>query len=372
MTATVAQLVRIINALAPPRLAESWDHVGLQIGDRNWPVRKVCTALDPLPEVVADACAKEVDLLVTHHPLFFKPIHSIDCASPQGRIVEMAVAHKLAIFCAHTNLDSVAGGVNDVLADRLGLSQRRVLDAPADANLSKLVVFTPATHVKAILDVLFDMDAGRLGNYSCCTFRCEGIGTFLPGTDASPAVGRVGALSEVQENRIEILVDRDGVGMLVKAIQAVHPYETMAYDIYPLAGGHPHAGLGRIGTLPAALPLNALARQFKSALNLSVVKVVGPEDMTIESVAICSGSGSSLLKAAIAAGAQAYVSGDLGYHTARDAQQAGIGLIDVGHFGSEQPIVDAFAGSIRRAIDAAGLTVVVDASAREADPFHYL
>ena len=172
MTATVAQFVRILDHLAPPRLAESWDNVGLQIGNRNWPVRKVWTALDPLPEVVARACENKVDFLVTHHPLFFKPVKHIDCSSPLGKVVQMALSRRLAIFSAHTNLDSVPGGVNDVLVDRMGLHKVRVLAGPADADMCKLVVFVPSNRVKAILDVLFAMDAGRMGNYSCCSFRC--------------------------------------------------------------------------------------------------------------------------------------------------------------------------------------------------------
>ncbi len=372
MTATVAQLVHLLDRLAPPRLAESWDNVGLQIGNRNWPVSKVWTALDPLPEVVAGACDNGVDLLVTHHPLFFKPVTRIDCASPLGRIAEMALSRQLAIYSAHTNLDSVAGGVNDVLAERMGLGKVRVLAGAGDAGMCKLAVFVPGNHVKAILETLFALDAGRMGNYSCCTFRCEGIGTFLPGVGASPAIGRTGALTEVQENRIEILVARDDLGSVVDAVKQVHPYEVMAYDVYPLAVPDHQTGLGRVGELAAPLPLEAFAAQLKAALNLSTLKVAGQAGMVVETVAVCSGSGASLLPAAIASGAQAYVSGDLGYHTARDAQQAGIGLIDIGHFGSEHLVVDVLAASIRDAIKASGLSATVEAAGMETDPFHYL
>lgn len=372
MTGTVAQFVRILDHLAPPRLAEAWDNVGLQIGNRNWPVNKVWTALDPLPEVVARACENDVDLLVTHHPLFFKPVKGIDCESPLGRIAEMALSRQLAIFSAHTNLDSVPGGVNDVLAERMGLSKVRVLTGPADAGMCKLVVFVPASHLKTVLDTLFTMDAGRMGNYSCCTFRCEGVGTFLPGADASPAVGKSGTLTEVQESRIEVLVPRGDIGTVVNAVKMVHPYESMAYDVYPLADRDHQAGLGRVGELLSPLPLDAFAAKLKASLNLSAVKVVGKPEMVVETVAGCSGSGSSLMAAAIASGAHAYVSGDLGYHTARDAQQAGIGLIDIGHFGSEHLVVDVLAAFIRDAIKASGLSATVEAADTETDPFHYL
>jgi dinuclear metal center YbgI/SA1388 family protein len=372
MTGTVAHIISIMNRLAPLRLAESWDNVGLQLGNPAWPVHKVWTALDPLPEVVARACDNDVDVLVTHHPLFFKPVQRIDCGTPLGRMVEMALSRRLAIFSAHTNLDSVTGGVNDVLAGRIGLDQLRVLGDAVDAHMVKLVVFVPSTHVRVILDSLYALDAGRIGNYRCCTFRCKGTGTFLPEGDATPSVGKMNTLTEVQESRVEIIVAQDDLKPVVAALQKAHPYETMAYDVYPLSGRDQRAGLGRVGKLLSPMPLDALSGRLKAKLNLSTVKVVGEPDLMVETVAVCSGSGSSLMTAAIASGAQAYVSGDLGYHTARDAQQAGIGLIDIGHFGSEHLVVDVLAASMQDAIKASGLTITVEAVDTETDPFHYL
>jgi dinuclear metal center YbgI/SA1388 family protein len=372
MTATVAQFIHILEQLAPPRLAEGWDTVGLQLGNRDWPVNKVWTALDPLPEVVAAACENEVDLLVTHHPLFFKAINRIDCQTPQGRIAEMALSGKLAIYSAHTNLDSVKGGVNDALAGRMGLTNLRALVSPADSNSCKLVVFVPGTHLQAVLEALFSLGVGRIDNYSCCTFRSRGVGTFLPGVDASPAVGKGGELTEVQEDRIEVRLDRAEVSKVVDALKAVHPYEAMAYDVYPVSESDPRMGLGRVGDLPSALPLADLAKNLKAELHLAAVRATGDMKRRVTRLALCSGSGSSLLPAAIASGAQAYVSGDLGYHTARDAQQAGIGLIDIGHFGSEHLIVEVLAASLRGACQSAGIPAVVEAAGMEADPFHYL
>jgi len=372
MTATVAQFERLLNDLAPQHLAESWDNVGLQIGSRSWPVKKVWTALDPLPEVVAAACEHKVDLLVTHHPLFFKPLKQIDCEASLGRIAAMALAGKLAIFCAHTNLDSTVGGVNDVLGEQMGLGQLRVLGASADAGMSKLVVFAPETHTRAVMDALFAEGAGRIGNYSCCSFRCMGTGSFWPDEQAAPALGQVGLLNEVPESRIEVLISNDNVDRMVNAAKQAHPYETMAYDVYPLTARDHRTGLGRVGSLAAAMPLDRFARHLKSALRLPVVKIAGSADRPVQSVALCSGSGASLLKQAVASGADAYVSGDIGYHTARDAQQAGIGLVDIGHFGSEHIIVDVLAAAIRAAAAAAGIPAVVEASDLETDPFHYV
>jgi dinuclear metal center YbgI/SA1388 family protein len=372
MTGTVAQLIGILERIAPPRLAEPWDNVGLQIGNPDWVVKKVWTALDPLPEVVAGACDNDVDLLVTHHPLFFKPIKKLDCRAPQGRIVQMALSRKLAVYSAHTNLDSAAGGVNDVLAGRMGLVNLRGLAAPADIDAHKLVVFVPETHLQPILDALHGLDVGRIDNYSGCTFRCQGVGSFVPGMDASPAVGQRGTLTEVSEMRLEIRLPRDDIGRVVDVLKKVHPYESMAYDVYPLSNGDQRTGLGRVGDLPSPLSLDDFSRQLKGALHLSMVRVTGRSDQLVKTVAVCSGSGSSLINAATASGAQVYVSGDLGYHTARDAEQAGIGLIDVGHFGSEHLIVDVLADSVRKASRAAGISIMVEAAPMEADPFHYL
>ena len=372
MTATVAQFVRLLNDLAPSRLAESWDNVGLQLGSLDWPVKKVWTALDPLPEVVAGACENNVDLLVTHHPLFFKPVKQIDCDAPLGRITEAALAGKLAIFCAHTNLDSTVGGVNDVLAERMGLEQLQVLGTPVKLGLSKLVIFAPETHARKVMDALFAEDAGQIGNYSCCSFRCPGTGSFLPGEQAVPAVGEVGSFNEVKESRIEVVIPNETVDQMVRTAEKAHPYETMAYDVYPLSGNDHRVGLGRVGLLNPPMASKAFLERLKSVFDLKTVKVAGPVDKMVQTVALCSGSGGSLLPSAIASGADVYVSGDLGYHSARDAQQADIGLVDIGHFGSEHIIVEVLAEAIRKAAAAAGIGVVVESSDLETDPFDYV
>ncbi len=371
MPATVAQFIRLLDRIAPPRLAETWDNVGLQIGSLRWPVEKVWTALDALPEVVDRACESGVDLLVTHHPLIFKPVKRIDADSAVGRIAQSALSQQLAIVAAHTNLDSVPGGVNDALADRIGLVDVGALTGKPAHDMLKVMVFVPSTHVQAVLEAMFTLDAGQIGNYTCCSFRCEGTGTFLPGQAARPAIGETGRLNEVQESRIEITVHQDQLDLLLEAIRRVHPYESVACDIYPLKQTPSAAGLGRVGELASPMSLEALSARLKSVLNLSAVKVVGQAHTQVKRVALCSGSGASLAAAAIAAGAQVYISGDLGYHTARDAQQAQMALIDIGHFGSEHLIVDVLAASLRESIQTAGISATIEACGMETDPFDY-
>ena len=371
MPATVAQFIQLLDRIAPPRLAEAWDNVGLQIGSLTWPVEKVWTALDPLPEVVDRACENGVGLLVTHHPLIFKPIRRIEADSTVGRIARAALSQQLAIVAAHTNLDSVPGGLNDALAERMGLVDVRALAGQLDPKMLKVVVFVPATHVRAVLEAMFTVEAGHIGNYTCCSFRCDGTGTFLPGQAARPVVGRTGHLNEVQESRIEMVVSNDQLDSLLKAIRQAHPYESVACDIYPLQETTSAAGLGRVGELAGPISLQTLAACLKSTLKLATVKVVGHLSSQVKRVALCSGSGASLAGAAMAAGAQVYISGDLGYHTAREAQQANMALIDIGHFGSEHLMVDLLAASLRESIARAGISATVDACGMETDPFHY-
>ena len=372
MTSTVSHIIAILNRLAPAHLAESWDNVGLQFGDGAWPVKKIEVALDPLPEVVAEACENDVDLLVTHHPLFFKPIKNIDCATPVGRIVSLAAANRLAIFSAHTNLDAVIGGVNDVLARMVGLDDYRPLSPQPDARLCKMVVFVPGDHVQAVLDAMFGQQAGRIGAYTHCSYRSDGVGTFFAGANTSPVAGQRDRLNEVDEQRVEVVVPCDRVDAVVAAARQAHPYETMAYDVYPLASGKGDAGLGRVGQLASVQRLGDVAERLKEACQLPTVRIVGNPAMAVDTVAVCSGSGASLLPRAIAAGAQVYVSGDIGYHSARDAQQAGIGIIDIGHFGSEHPAVDALVVALRDVLDKEQIQATVTTAGAESDPFDYL
>ncbi len=372
MTGRVEQYIRILEQLAPVRLAESWDNVGLQIGSPSWTVKKVCTALDPSLEVVTWACDHGADLLVTHHPLFFAPIRNVDGESPLGRIIALALTRRLAIFCAHTNLDKVMGGVNDALAHRIGIEDLRVLGNGSDANLCKLVVFVPSDHVASMLSTVNALDVGRIGNYRCCTFRAEGIGTFLPEEKANPALGEKGLRNEVQESRLETIVPKDRLGPVIESLKTAHPYETMAYDVYPVIASDPRTGLGRIGKLKSPLSLVAFAKQIKSEFDLKRVKMVGNPNMVVETVAVCSGSGSSLMTAAVSSGAQVYVTGDLGYHTARDAQQEGIGLVDIGHFASEHLIAGVLAKKLKDAMESSALTAAVTAIDLETDPFRYI
>lgn len=372
MKATVSDIVRIMEIIAPPALAEKWDNVGLQVGKRDWPVNTVWLALDPLPSVVAQACEARADMLITHHPLIFRPLESVDFSTPAGSVIQMATQHQLAVFAAHTNLDNVTGGVNDVLASRIGVGSLRVLSGPKFPDHYKLAVYVPRDYEQKVLDALFETDAGKIGEYSCCSFRTPGTGTFRPGDKATPWSGKIGEISHEEEVRIEAVVPGASLKNVILRIRAAHPYETMAYDVYPLESPDADQGLGRVGELDVPLKLSDFALKIRAELGLPSVKVAGDPDLMVHQVAICSGSGSSLMGDFFASGAQVYVTGDLRYHDARDAEAAGKGLIDLGHFPSEHLIVAVLAERLRALLPENGLEAAVEVCGSETDPFMIL
>ncbi|MFZ5572603.1 MAG: Nif3-like dinuclear metal center hexameric protein [Thermodesulfobacteriota bacterium] len=369
MTAILSDIIGILNELAPPSLAEEWDNVGLQIGRPDWPIRSIWVALDPSPVVIHAACNAKIDLLVTHHPLMLTPIRNIDFRSTTGAIIRAAAVHQLAVFSAHTNLDSVKGGVNDVLADMIGLSECTPMIRGTGENKVKLVLFVPEDYEETILEALFQTAAGHIGEYSCCAFIGRGHGTFLPGKGTRPFVGESGALTRVAEVRIETVVPEKELSQVLAHVRRYHPYETMAYDVYPLAGTFDDAGIGRFGVFGEAMPLETLAVNLKRKMNLPWIRFIGRKDLTVTNAALCSGSGSSLISRFLASKADVLISGDLRYHDARTIEEAGRGAIDIGHFASEQIILKPLADKLRAAITGKGYPVMVDACSLEKDPF---
>jgi dinuclear metal center YbgI/SA1388 family protein len=366
---SVHDIIILMEELAPSRLAESWDPVGLQVGRKDWPVRSIWVALDPLPEVVAAACDQHVDLLITHHPLLFQPIKKLDFSSPVGSILYQSAVYQLAVYCAHTNLDKVSGGLNDILAKRIGLDSVEVL-VPGDDNEScKLVLYVPADDEQQVLSALFQTAAGIIGEYSCCTFRNAGKGSFLPGGQARPFIGKTGEISHVDEIRIETLVRKKDISAVLSHVRSHHPYQTMAFDVYPLLPVESGHGFGRTGTITGRMTLFQFAQTVKEKLCLPNVKISGKTDMMVQRAAVCSGSGSSLLNAFFASNADVYITGDLRYHDARAAESAGKALLDIGHFSSEHLMIEPICNYLRGRISSASWEVRVDAYQLEKDPF---
>ncbi|QIX59935.1 Nif3-like dinuclear metal center hexameric protein [Hymenobacter sp. BT18] len=337
---TLQDLMRVLEQAAPLAYQESYDNAGLQCGNPAAEVRGVLIALDCTPAVVEEARRRGCNVVVAHHPLIFKPLKRLTGATEVEQTLLLAIRHDIALYAAHTNLDNVLHGVNRKLADKLGLQQLRILD-PKPGLLAKLITYVPLAHTDAVLQALYQAGAGQVGAYSECSFRTEGTGTFTPGTGTHPHIGQVGQPEEVPEHRVEVLLPLHLKNAVVRALRQAHPYEEVAYDIIRLENQHQDVGSGMVGELPEPLSPAEFRQRLKTALGVPVVKYTAFEQ-PIRKVALCGGAGAFLIGNARAAGADAYVTGDLKYHEYFGAEGR-LMLCDVGHFESEQ-----FTGEIFR------------------------
>jgi len=363
----IQDLLGMVHALAPPVLAEEWDNVGLQVGDPNAEVQRVVVALDPTEAAVEAAVAANAGALVCHHPLLFRPLRQVSLADETGRCVAAALRHDLAIIAAHTNLDRAADGLNDWLATRLGLQQAVPLEAP-EGLLFKLAVFVPADHREAVAEALFAAGAGSIGAYDRCGFFVEGTGSFRPGEGTQPFIGAIGETTLVDEVRLETVVPKEALSKVVARMLKAHPYEEVAYDLLPLTNSRSDVGLGRIGRLPAQTTLAAFSDEVKSALGVPHLRRVGDASRPVAKVAVCGGSGASLLAAAVRQGADVLVTGDVGYHDARRAESLGIALLDAGHFATERIMIDGLSGRLAALAQQRGLPLDIHPFTGESDP----
>jgi dinuclear metal center YbgI/SA1388 family protein len=339
--------LRLLDEWYPPSWAEEWDNSGLQVGDRSWPADRVLVALDPTDDVVAEAADKGCGLLVTHHPLLFRPVSRLDVGERQGKAIAAALGARVTVFSCHTNADVASPGVSDALAEALDLEVTGVLDETAAGERVKLVTFVPAEATAKVLDAIAGARGGVIGEYTHCSFRVRGTGTFLPSDRARPVVGERGELNEVEEDRLEVVVPSESIRGAIEAMVDAHPYEEVAYDVYPLASGG-GLGLGRLARPRQGLTATQLADRCRDRLGASV-RLAGRQDRGVRTVALCGGSGASLILGAIRAGADAYVTGDVKHHQALDAAAQGLTVLDAGHHATEWPFVGHLAGRLEQA-----------------------
>ncbi|MBU2701521.1 dinuclear metal center YbgI/SA1388 family protein [Sporomusaceae bacterium BoRhaA] len=338
MSVTCKHIMQAMECLAPQNLAEEWDSVGLMVGNPDRQVRNVWTTLDVTLELVEAAVEAKVDMIVSHHPLIFKAIKRLDTSTVSGKIMEKLMQGNIAVFSAHTNLDCAVGGVNDILAQMLHLQDIQLLTVNRSEKLVKFVVFVPKDYEQVVFAAITKAGAGHIGRYSHCTFASSGTGTFLPLEDTHPFIGRQGSLARVDEMRMETILPERLIIPVLEAMHAVHPYEEVAYDLYPLYNQLQTTGLGRIGTIQP-VSLRNFSQQVKQLLHTDVVSMVGRSDQMIHTVAVCGGSGADLIKQAKKNGADVFVTGDVKYHDALDAAALDLAIIDAGHYPTEQPVV---------------------------------
>lgn len=350
MSTRCGDIVKVIEDWAKPVLAEDWDNVGLHVGDRAQMVSRIMVALTPSEQAVAQAVAQKADMLVTHHPLLFKPVENVTADSAVGRSIYQLIKHDIALYCAHTSLDSTTGGVNDVLAQTLALNHIRPLVAADEETWYKLVVYVPKGFEEKVRQAMCSAGAGHLtGNYDSCTFRTEGLGTFRPKAGAQPFCGTMGCLSQAEEYRLETVVSAANCAAVVQAMLKEHPYEEAAYDLFRLEPMLPSkAGMGRIGQLTQKVTLAQFLAQTAHALAVEDLTFCGAKDKFVQTVAVCGGSGSTFLAAAKKQGADVYVTGDLKYHDGQAAEELGLAVVDAGHFATERLVLQKLAAYLRQ------------------------
>lgn len=324
------EVIQLFEQFSPKAFAMEGDKIGLQIGALNQPVENVLIALDVTEEVVEEAIAKNVQLIIAHHPPIFRPLKKIATDTPAGRMIARLIKHDIAVYAAHTNLDVAKGGVNDLLAEALGLKDPQVLVPTYEDQLKKLVVFVPEENAEQIREALGNAGAGAIGDYSHCSFTASGKGRFLPGESTNPHIGEQGKLEAVNEVRVETVFPQSIEKKVIQAMIKAHPYEEVAYDVYRLENSGEQLGLGRIGKVEETT-LGDYANFVKEALGVNKVRVVGDLNAKVKKAAVLGGDGNKYFTQAKFRGADVYITGDIYYHTAHDALMDGLNMIDPGH-----------------------------------------
>jgi dinuclear metal center YbgI/SA1388 family protein len=332
-TANGQALIQAFEDRVPKSFAIDDDRkkIGLQIGTLNKPVKIAMIALDVLENVVDEAIENHVDLIIAHHPLIFHPLRKINTDSAHGRIIEKCIKHDITVYAAHTNLDVAKGGVNDLMAEALGLKNTEILVPTNETQLKKLAVFVPRDHADDVRRALGEAGAGYIGNYSHCTFNSSGQGTFMPQEGTNPYIGSQGKLEHADEVKIETIIPAELQAKVIQAMVDAHPYEEVAYDLYPLDNQEEVFGLGRIGILEEEMTLRTFAEHVKKAFDVKGLRIVGRLDDPVKKVAVLGGDGNKFMSTARLQGADVFVTGDVYYHTAHDAWMEGLNIIDPGH-----------------------------------------
>ncbi|WP_209926677.1 MULTISPECIES: Nif3-like dinuclear metal center hexameric protein [unclassified Rhodococcus (in: high G+C Gram-positive bacteria)] len=347
MAVRLAEVIEALERAYPPALAASWDSVGLVCGDPADEVNRVLIAVDATESVVEEALAWGAQLLLVHHPLLLRGVDTVGAHTPKGALVHRLIRSGCALYTAHTNADSADPGVSDALARALGLTVTGPLDPAPSEPLDKWVVMVPTTETDAVRRALFDAGAGEVGDYRDCSWTVTGTGQFLPGAAAKPALGEVGRLERVAEDRVEVVARRSLRRRVLGALRGAHPYEEPAFDILELADTGSPRGIGRIGELAAPETLRQFTARVRAALPETTwgVRAAGDPEAPVRTVAVCGGSGDSLLGVAAARGVDAYVTADLRHHPADEHLRAGgPALVDVAHWASEFPWCDQARG----------------------------
>lgn len=366
------EIIQLFESWSPKKIAcMENDPIGLAIGTLNKTVSKVLVTLDVTHEVCDEAISKGCELIIAHHPPIFRKLSNLRTDTPEGKLYEKLIKHNIAVYAAHTNLDVAEGGVNDLLVDALQLENCEILEQTYSENLVKLAVFVPDGHADAIRVALAKAGAGHIGNYDSCSFSSNGVGRFRVLEGATPYIGEVGEMEATEEVKIEVVFPTSIKNKVLKAMLNTHPYEEPAYDLFTMAVETNQMGLGRVGTLSAPMTLEQFANHVKLSLNVPTVRVVGDLNTTISKVAVVGGDGNSYIYAAKRSGADVFVTGDIKFHVAQDAQNLGLNIVDPGHH-VEKVMISGVAKKMAQLCEKQKLEVEFIQSEIHTEPFQFI
>jgi dinuclear metal center YbgI/SA1388 family protein len=371
MSASLQTIVDLLETQYPSAWAVPGDHSGLEVGHPDGRIATILMALEATPAVVREARAQGAQLLITHHPLLYRPLAAVREDQPLGEILAELLRAGIALVSCHTNLDVAPGGLNDYLAQRLELTGVEPLAPTTRDCWYKLVVFVPVGYEDRVRQALGDEGLGVIGRYSQCSFAGRGQGTYRPRSGARPFRGEVGQLSRAEESRLEILAPESLLCAALSRLRAVHPYEEMAYDLYPLKNPGVPLGLGRIGHWPGPRPIDAVIFRIKEVFGVESLRVWGRPPQEVQHVALCSGSGGDLISEARQKGAQVYLTGEVRHHQATPGTREDFAILEVGHFASEALFMEPWAEQLRHLFHDAGLTLKV-AVAEPRVPYYFV
>ena len=331
----VKDIIQVIEAYAPSVYQEGYDNSGLQIGNLNDEAKGVLISLDVTEAVLDEAMERGANIIVVHHPLLFSGLKQISGRNYIERIVHKAIKNDINIYACHTNLDNVRNGVNAKICEKLGLENNSILSAMG-GTLFKLYTYAPQKIADKVRDALFAAGAGAIGEYNECSFNTEGQGTFKPSENANPVIGEAGGSRQTEsEVKIEVLVDKARTSAVLKALFAAHEYDEVAYELIPIANKNQDLGAGMVGSLPGPMDENEFLAYIKDKMQTNCIRHTKLKGKKVHKVAVCGGSGSFLLKDAIRAGADFFITGDFKYHQFFDADGQLV-IADIGHYESEQ------------------------------------
>lgn len=330
----LSEITAYLETFAPLAYQEDYDNSGLIVGYPNQEINQALIALDCTEAVVDEAFANNCQLIISHHPIVFKGLKKFNGKTYTERVVEKAIKNSIAIYAIHTNLDHVSAGVNRKIAEKLGLINCRIL-SPKKNLLKKLTTFVPLEQAEKVREVLFAAGAGNIGNYSEVSFNADGTGTYKANKNANPFLGEAGKRHQEQEIRIDVIYPQNFENQIISALILAHPYEEAAYDLYPITNSYAEVGAGLIGELASPQEELNFLQHVKTQMKADVIRHTVFTGKKMKKVAVCGGSGSFLLKDAIAAGADVFVTADFKYHEFFDAEGKLV-IADIGHFETEQ------------------------------------